>query len=620
MARQFINPKTLKDDITAGVVLGIESVPDGMAAGLLALVNPIYGLYGYMMGTFTGAFFTSSVFMTVQATGAMALVVASVPQVRGGENADGALFSLAILTGIIMLVAGLFKLGSMLRFVPNSVMTGFINAVAVLIILGQLDDFTGYSSRGPNKLFKAFDLMLNLDQIMLPTLMVGIVTVLLILTLEKTRLDALGMVAAIIVASMLAPLAGWDEVALVGDIAVIPDSLPRPVLPALSVIPALIIPAFALAFVGLVQGAGISKNFVNPDGNYPDDSGDFAGQGIANIVAGFFQSMPVGGSMSATSLAVNAGAKSRFANIFAGLTMAVIILLFGSLVGAIALPAIAGLLIVVGFRTLKPNQIEMVWKTGLVQQAVMGITFVACLLIPLQYAVLVGVSLSILLFVVQQSNRIEVKMWKWQPGELPIEQDAPETVPSNEVTVMVPYGSLFFATAPLVEQQLPDLTEDTRHAVIIFSLRGEEDLGSTFLDVLERYAIDLQDHKSKLMLVGVGPRVKDQLNQTKIAQTIGRENIFMRTEKMGEAGIQAWDAGHKWLAEQQRLEALAEPPEEAVPEEPEESTTILEQVGKIGESATQAWGTTQEWIADQREDSDEAPPAETSEDQDEEQP
>jgi len=211
-------------------------------------------------------------------------------------------------------------------------------------------------------------------------------------------------------------------------------------------------------------------------------------------------------------------------------------------------------------------------------------------------------------------------MWKWQPGELPIEQDAPETVPSNEVTVMVPYGSLFFATAPLVEQQLPDLTEDTRHAGIIFSLRGEEDLGSTFLDVLERYAIDLQDHKSKLMLVGVGPRVKDQLNQTKIAQTIGRENIFMSTEKMGEAGIQAWDAGHKWLAEQQRLEALAEPPEEAVPEEPEESTTILEQVGKIGESATQAWGTTQEWIADQREDSDEAPPAETSEDQDEEQP
>ena len=82
--RQFINPKTLKKDIIAGLVLGVESVPDGMAPGLLALVNPVYGLYGYMVGTFTGAFFTSSVYMAVQATGAMALVVASVPQVHDG--------------------------------------------------------------------------------------------------------------------------------------------------------------------------------------------------------------------------------------------------------------------------------------------------------------------------------------------------------------------------------------------------------------------------------------------------------------------------------------------------------------------------------------------------------
>ena len=155
MARQFINPKTLKNDITAGLVLGVESVPDGLAAGLLAAVNPIYGLYGYMMGTFSGAFFTSSVFMAVQATSAMALIVASVLQVHQGDNADAALFALAILTGLVMLAAGLLKLGSMLRFVPNAVMTGFINAVAVLIILGQLDDFTGYSSAGANKLHGA---------------------------------------------------------------------------------------------------------------------------------------------------------------------------------------------------------------------------------------------------------------------------------------------------------------------------------------------------------------------------------------------------------------------------------------------------------------------------------
>jgi SulP family sulfate permease len=547
MTRHFINPNTLRDDITAGLVLGIESIPDGLAQGLLAAVNPIYGLYAYMMGTFSGAFFTSSIYMAIQATGAMSLIVASVPQVHRGENADAALFALAILTGLVMLVAGLLKLGKLLRFVPHSVMVGFVNAVAILIILGQLSDLTGYDTRGANKVTQTIDLLLNLEQVVLPTLMVGVVTILLIMILENTRLGALGMVVALFVASMLVPLAGWDMVAQVNDIAEVPSSLPLPVLPPLSVFPGLIIPAFSLAFVGLVQGAGVSRNYVNPDGNYPDASGDFVGQGAANIFSGLFQGMPVGGSVSATALVTNAGAKSRFANIFAGITMAVVIVLFGNLVGYIALPAIAGLLILIGFRTLKPDQVETVWKTGRVQLTVMAITFVACLLIPLQYAVLVGVALAVLLFVLQQSNRAEVKAWEWEPGQLPIERDAPEVVPSDDITILVLYGSEFFATAPLIEEKLPDVTDDTHNAVVALVLRGEEEMGSTFLEVLERYAINLHSRNSKLMLIGVSVRMKDQLDQTKVAQTIGRENIFIRTDKVGEAAIQAWDAAHKWL-------------------------------------------------------------------------
>jgi SulP family sulfate permease len=439
-------------------------------------------------------------------------------------------------------------------------MVGFVNAVAILIILGQLGDFTGYDAAGSNKVAQTIDLLLNLDQILLPTLMIGIVTIILIVTLEETSLGALGMVVAIIVSSLLVQLAGWEEVALVTDIADIPESLPRPVLPPLSVIPALILPAFSLAFVGLVQGAGVSRNYVNPDGQYPDASGDFVGQGVANVVAGLFQGMPVGGSVSATGLVTSAGAKTRLANIFAAIIIGVVILLFAGAVGYIALPAIAGLLIVVGFRTLKPDQIEMVFKTGRVQQVVMIITFVACLFIPLQYAVMIGVALAVILFVVEQSNRVEVKAWEWEPGDLPIEHDAPEEVPSNEVTVVVAYGNIFFATASLIEEKLPAVTPDTHHAVIILTLRSEEDLGSTFLEALGRYATDLRDHDSRLMLAEVSSMVKDQLYQTKIAHVIGGENIYVRTEKFGETVTEAWHHGHSWLAEQpeRSLEAPAE--------------------------------------------------------------
>ena len=136
MIKYLFSPKTLVSDVVAGVTLGIESIPDGMANGLLAAVNPIHGVYAYMVGAFTGALFTSSVYMSVQGTSAMALIVASVPLIRsGGDQAVDALLALALLTGLFMIILGLLKLGKLLRWVPKSVMTGFINAVALLIIL-----------------------------------------------------------------------------------------------------------------------------------------------------------------------------------------------------------------------------------------------------------------------------------------------------------------------------------------------------------------------------------------------------------------------------------------------------------------------------------------------------
>lgn len=551
MARQFINPHTLREDITAGLVLGIESVPDGLAQGFLAFVNPVYGLYGYMMGTFTGAFFTSSTFMVVQATGAMSLVVASVPQIHHPGLGDQSLFALAILTGVVMLVLGLFKLGSLIRFVPNAVMTGFVNAVALLIILGQLNDLTGHNPGGSNKIALAINHAQTLNQSDLPTLMVGLATIFLIITLEKTRLKALGLVAAMIVASLLVPLFGWQSVAQLSDIAEVPGSLPRPVLPSLSILLPLIVPAFSLAFVGLVQGASITKSYVNPDGKYPDASGDFVGQGVANLASGLFQGMPVGGSFSATSLVTNAGARSRLANILAGVIMAVVILLFGPLIGRIAMPAMAGLLIVIGFRTFKPAKVTMVWNTGMVQRVVMGITFISCMLIPLQYAVLIGVAMSLLLYVLRQSNRITIKQWKVTEGPYPIEQDPPDALPANEVVSLTPYGSLFFASAPVFENQLPEVSAETRNTVVILNLRGYDDLGSTFLNVLEKYSADLQTHQSKLMLAGVTHSVIRQLENTGLIRRIGRENLFLATEQIGSAWQMAWEAAEKWVAENQ---------------------------------------------------------------------
>lgn len=547
--KSLFRGENLRHDGVAGLVLGVESVPDGLAGGLLAGVNPLYGLYGYMMGTFSGAVFTSSEFMAVQATGAMAIIVADVGIVHTGEDPDRALFTLAVLTGIVMLAAGLLKLGSLLRFVSNSVMVGFISAVGVNIVLGQLDNFTGYEAEGANRVLRTFDLIVNFGSVHWQTLVVGIITVVLIVGLERTRLGALGMVVAVFAGSVIVPLLGWD-VAQLADIAEVPRALPLPSLPSLRLVPVLIVPALSLAFVGLVQGAGISANFPNPDGEYPEPSRDFVGQGAANVVAGLFRGMPVGGSMSATSLVKTAGARSRLALMVAGVVMAIMILVFADLVESIAMPALAGLLIVVGFRTVKPKDIKAVWRTGPIQATVMSVTFALTLIIPLQYAVIVGVGMSLVLYTVRQSNQITVRRLVVDDQHRIREIEPPAEVPGHDVVALQPYGSLFFAAAPVFEDQLPKVTEDSTNSVVILRLRGKNDLGSTLMDVLDRYAMALAAVDSKLVLVSVSDRIQEQLTVTGVTATVGTDNIYTSDEWLGETVKRAYRDAQDWISDQ----------------------------------------------------------------------
>ncbi len=544
--RSFFNRGTLREDAIAGLVLGVESVPDGLAGGLLAGVNPVFGLYGYMVGTVTGALFTSSTFMAVQATGAMAIVVADVPAIHSGDDPARALFTLAVLTGAIMLVAGLFKLGLVLRWVSNAVMVGFMNAVGVNIVLGQLDNFSGYEAEGGNRVLKAFHLLFNLGQAHWPSMLIGAVTIVLIIALERTRLGSLGMVVAIFATSVVVSIVGWD-VAQLREVTAIPGSLPLPVFPDLRLTPALLLPAAALAFVGLVQGAGISSNFPNPDGDFPDTSQDFVGQGAANIASGLFQGMPVGGSMSGTSLVKTAGAKSKTALIIAGVVMAVAILVFGDAVGYIAMPALAGLLMIVGYRTVKSGDIKAAWRTGKTQATVMTVTFVLTMLIPLQNAVMVGVGISVILFVIKQSNRITVKQWIVEDQGRLRELDPPDEVEASEIIVLQPYGSLFFASAPVFEDALPNVTGNSTNSVVIIRLRGKSDLGLTFMEVLYRYASSLMEANSKLVLVYAHDRVHDQLQATGVADLLGAENIYESDEWLGATVVRAHKEATTWV-------------------------------------------------------------------------
>ncbi len=532
----------------AGLVLGVESVPDGLAAGLLAGLNPVAGLYSYLYGLAAGALFTSTTFMAIQGTGAMAIIVADV-DLASRDDPVRALVTLSMLTGVVMIVAGLLRLGSFLRFVSNSVMTGFITAVGVNIVLGQLDDFTGYEADGSNRVLRALDLLVNFWKIDVPTIAVGATTIALIVVLQRTRLGPLGLVVGVFAGSALGALFRYygGDIVQVRDIAEVPRSLPLPMLPALRDVAVLILPAVSLAFVGLVQGAGVSAGFPNEDGSPQDVSQDFVGQGAGNLAAGLFQGMPVGGSMSASSLMATGGARTRAAAFYAAGVMAVVIVLFGGVIELVAMPSLAGLLIVIGVATIKPERIMSVAKTGAVPLTVMSITFGLTLLVPLQYAVLVGVGISAILFVIQQSTRLVTKRLVFHDDGRVEETEPPATVPPDEVIVLQPYGALFFATAATLVEQMPIVTPESSNSAVILRIRGADEAGATLLDVLGTYAAELVDVDSKLVLVTDNERVIRQLRVTGALDVIGADNVYRSSAFIGESTRRAYDEARSWI-------------------------------------------------------------------------
>ncbi|MCB0179536.1 MAG: SulP family inorganic anion transporter [Anaerolineae bacterium] len=538
--------KTLSADAVAGLTFAIVNIPQGMANAILANVNPVLGLYTLMIATPIGALATSSVFMNVSTTSALSVAVGdtlgSVPAAQRTVH----LAALVLLTGLVQLLFGVFRLGTMLRFVANSVMVGFITGVAALIVLGQTADFTGYDSPFSNKVLQLLDLILHWQQINWATLEIGLITIAVILGLGLTRFSKIAMVLALVVSTIITAVLNLESVQLVGDITQMPDKLFNFALPSLSAMAGLLPAAAAVAVIGLVQGAGVSQSYPNPDGSYPDNSRDFVGQGVANIATGFFQGIPAGGSMSGTAVTVNAGAKTRWANILAGVFVAPLVLLLGNFVMRVPMPALAGLLIVVGFQSFKPKDVLTVWQTGLTARIAMVLTFISTLVMPLQYAVFVGVIVSIMLHVFTSSNVVSVVEFELVERGFPIERKPPAQLEAGQLVVLYVYGNLFFASAANFEAQLPQVNQ-VRRAAVLLILRGRDEIDSNFVGVLQRYQQTLQASGGALFLAGIAPNVKDQLMRTGLSSQIGEDRIFLEQPQLGVSMNSAISVARQWL-------------------------------------------------------------------------
>ncbi len=526
------NRKTLGVDLSAALTVALVSIPEGMAYALVAGMNPIYGLYTGMVTTIVASLTSSTSLMVVTLTNALALVAGDqIANLGGDVDPVRAMFTLTLLVGLIMFALGALKLGSIIRFVSREVMSGFVFATALLIVLGQYKDLVGYTSAlDTNKFFKAVDITLHVGTWNIPTVAVGMGSVLVLLVLKRSSLKKWGDILIILFATLFVAIMNWEHVELVGDIAMVPsgiDALPKPVLPDFSVIPALIGGALAAAVVGLAESSGVGAEYANPDGTRADMSKDFMGQGLGNIAGAFFQAMPAGGSLSRTGINASGGAQSRWAGVYAGMFVAAILVFFGSYAELIPMSGLAGLLVVIGFEVMvKEGRVLCEsWQVSKINTFVAVITVLVGVFTDLTAAIFTGVILSLLLYAFTSSGQFKVIMLTRNEDASWEEHPIPEQIPSNQATVIEIRGNVFFASVYSFDELLP-MPDEASNSIIIIRSRDRMFASTTGLEWLQKYAIKLRDSGNGFMLSGVNDDMMKSLETTGAVKQLGAENIF----------------------------------------------------------------------------------------------
>lgn len=548
--------RTLGRDAIAGVPGAIGSVPDGMASALLVGVNPVFGLYASMAGPIGGGLAASTRLMVITTTTASALAAGSTLSSIASSQRSDALFVLAALAGAFMIAAGILKLGRFTRFVSVSVMTGFLTGVATNIICGQLGDLLGVKATGSFALAKAWDVLTHPAAISAAPALVGCSALALIVLLSRTKISPFAALVALVIPTVLT--LGASDISRVEDVGKIPTGIPLPHLPSLGLLGSLDVVAgsAAIAVIVLVQGAGVAESAPNPDGSLSNPDRDFIAQGVGNVASGLFRGLTVGGSVGQTALNVAAGARSRWASIMSGLWMLAILVVFSGIVGKVALPTLAAVLIYAAASSLRVARIETVWRTGLASQISLASTFAATLFLPIAAAVGIGVALSLLLQLNREALDLRVLSLVPRADGRFVEQPAPKALSSRAVTILDIYGSLQFAGARTLQTVLPDPSGSDTPAVVL-RLRGRTTLGATALIVIADYAKRLESVGGRLYLSGVDPDLVEQMRQTNRIDP-DLVPVFAATAVLGESSDDAFDAATEWLESQNRKASSAE--------------------------------------------------------------
>lgn len=410
----LVKPATLRADLLAGLIGAIIVLPQGVAFATLAGLPPQYGLYAAMVPAIIAALWGSSHHLVSGPTNAISLVVfATVSQLAepGSPHYITEVLTLTFMVGVMQLGMGLARLGTLVNFISHTVVIGFTAGAALLIMASQLKNFFGLPiPRGVSFFETIRQFSLLVGQIQPWVVAVGLVTLLVgILTrrfLPRIPYMIVAMVVGSIVAWFINLELGGAAATGIKTIGALPGALPELSRPEfkLDTLRQLMSAAFAVTVLGLTEAVSIARSVATKSGQRIDGSQEFVGQGLSNIVGSFFSAYPSSGSFNRSGVNFDAGAKTPLAAVFASFMLVAIVMLVAPLAAYLPNAAMAGILFLVAWGLIDFHHIKCIIRASRPEAAVLITTFVSTLVLHLEMAVVVGILLSLLLYLNRTSR------------------------------------------------------------------------------------------------------------------------------------------------------------------------------------------------------------------------
>lgn len=516
-------------DLRAAVNVAVLAFPQGIAFALISGLPIQYGLYGSAIAAIVAPFFASSRFTVVGPTNATSVLIMGTLLAMGPWTDKAQTMGLLLfLVGIFLIIGAFLRVATLFQYVSQTVVIAYITAAAILIISNQVHNVLGYSLGGAAAFGEVcIKTIRYLPQVHWQSLLVGMLTAGIWLSCER-HLKRLPTVAATL---FLSTLLAW-LLSLAGIHVETLDSIEMghwpvsfPVLD-FEMMRQLASAAMAIAFLCVLEATSIGKSIANRAGDRLDSNQEMLGVGVANLACSLFSGMPASGSLTRSHLNWKSGALTPMASIAAGVICGVAVLTLGPLLGYIPRPALAVIVIFVGFSLINKDQIKVVFHSTRSDRAVFLITLVAALLFALDFAIYLGVATSIVLFLRKASEPELVEYSFNEQGNLQ-EMEAKEVRANPEISIVHVEGDLFFGASELFRDQVRRVCEDSNLKVIILRLKNAYHLDATSVLALEELIRYMRESDRHLIISGARKDVYRVVKNSGLINYLGRENFFM---------------------------------------------------------------------------------------------